>query len=175
MGFVKSTPRELVDRGDGTCAVRLSRGLVAVIDSADAEMVGAHSWFAHRASGLEYALRRERGKFIRLHRALMNAPKGLFVDHINGDTLDNRRANLRLCTALGNAQNARLQHNNSSGYKGVSWNKRYRYWVASIYPNDGHLYLGSFRSAEEAARAYNTAALKYYGEFARLNVLPEAP
>jgi hypothetical protein len=99
----------------------------------------------------------------------MNAGPGQQVDHINGNRLDNRRENLRLCNSNGNNQNARLASHNTSGYKGVSWCKKWKKFQVRIWLNNRQRYLGSFTSALEAAQAYDTAARSMYGTFARLN------
>lgn len=90
-------------------------------------------------------------------------------DHINHDTLDNRRSNLRVATREQNMQNRRKQSNNTSGYKGVSWHKTRSRWQARIAANNKNYFLGFFDNAEEAARAYDTAAQEFHGEFAVLN------
>jgi hypothetical protein len=105
-------------------------------------------------------------------RAILNAPAGMIVDHRDGDGLNNQRENLRLCTHSQNMQNRRLQRNNRSGYKGVYWIKAQGVWAARITVNRVPINLGRFDTAEQAARAYDEAALKYHGEFARLNAYP---
>ena len=130
-----------------------------------------------------------------IHRVVMDAPKGMDVDHINGDTLDNRRENLRICTRAQNSQNKRLRVDSKSGYKGVyevrESKKRYtskktgetkvhvgkpkKPWQAYIsdpgtaFPDKRHIRLGYYATAEEAARAYDRKAKELYGEFALLN------
>jgi hypothetical protein len=107
---------------------------------------------------------------IPLHRAIINAPKGLYVDHINGDTLDNRRANLRIATNSQNQANRiRLKSGTSSRYRGVTWNKASQKWQAGIKCNLKSTHLGLFESEEEAARAYDRAAREMFGSFARPN------
>ena len=108
-------------------------------------------------------------KGIRLHRFLLDAPKDFFVDHINGDTLDNRKANLRLCNNQQNGCNSKLRSNNTSGYKGVHFSKKENKWISAIMCNRKHYRQGCFHSKKEAALAYNKAAVKYHGEFARIN------
>jgi hypothetical protein len=102
-----------------------------------------------------------------MHRVILNAPKGLMVDHINHDTLDNRKENLRIVTNQQNTFNQKLK-NHSSKYKGVTWNSNSEKWCARIRHNKP-IYLGLFKDEKEAGMAYNEGAKKYFGEFALLN------
>lgn len=102
-----------------------------------------------------------------LHRLITNADKGLDVDHISGDRLDNRTANLRVCTHFENCKNQALNKNNSSGFKGVT--AQGRLYRARLTHNYKQIELGKFETAIDAARAYDKAAAKYCGRFARLN------
>ena len=104
-----------------------------------------------------------------MHRFILGARKGEIVDHRNGDGLDNRRDNLRLCVGKENQGNRRLSKNNKSGYKGVCLDNRRGQWVATIYKNRKPIYLGSFNSAIDAANAYDNAAIGYFGDFALTN------
>ena len=157
--------------------VPLTQGKVALIDAEDGEKVLKYKWHACQRDNTWYAAtskeRRRGNAMIYLHRLIMDAPSGEHVDHINGDGLDCRRDNLRLCT---NAENRRNQRSNRghSRFKGVSLNRgnRRRKWQAAISINDKTISLGSYHSETEAARAYNAAAIWHYGEFARLNKLP---
>lgn len=110
---------------------------------------------------------------ILMHRVIMNAPKSMWVDHINGDTLDNRRSNLRLCTSSQNHQNCGKQINNKTGYKGVCGrlpaNKKF---LASIQSNYKLYHLGLYETPRQAAIAYNNAAILLHGKFAHLNEIP---
>jgi AP2 domain-containing protein/HNH endonuclease len=106
-----------------------------------------------------------------LHRLIMNAPADKEVDHINGDTLDNRRCNLRICSHKENLRNQKLPKNSKSGYKGVTWYKRIKKWRSHIRLNKKQIHLGYFDDIKLAANAYNEAAIKYFGEFAKLNDL----
>lgn len=157
--------------------VTLSGGHEAVIDAADAPAVARHNWSAFdRGRGRVYARRYEvidgKSKCVMLHRFILAPAAGADVDHINGDTLDNRRSNLREATRSENLRNGRAK----SGYKGVSRLKfeTPRPWQARIYVDGRNHHLGTFATQEEAALAYNQAAAEAYGEFARLNVVSEA-
>lgn len=110
-----------------------------------------------------------KNKYGELHRFIIGALPGQVVDHANGDKLDNRKSNLRFCTGWQNSQNMKTPKNSTSGFKGVNWQKGPDKWMARIYVVGKQTYLGLFESREEAARAYNEAAVKYFGEFARLN------
>jgi hypothetical protein len=100
----------------------------------------------------------------------MNTPEGMFVDHINHNGLDNRKANLRFATRAENNRNVRcLKKNKSSRYRGVYHDKKYKKWRAHISVNNKKRHLGYFKDEKEAARAYDNAARKYYKEFAILN------
>jgi len=100
------------------------------------------------------------------------------IDHVNGDQSDNRFSNLRLATWAENSRNSKLHKDNNSGVKGVTWSEVRGIWVARIWVNKHNLYLGSFTSLEDAASAYEQAAKKYFGEFARPErdtMPPDAP
>jgi len=100
-----------------------------------------------------------------LHRIIMNPPKGLIVDHINHNGLDNRRSNLRLCTNSQNQMNRTKTRANTSGYKGVRYNKNTGKYQACITANKRNFYLGTFETAEEAVKAYRKAAKRLHGKF----------
>ncbi len=108
---------------------------------------------------------------IRLHRYLLNAPKSKMVDHKNMNPLDNRVANLRLCNKSQNAMNQGLPKNNTSGYKGVFYNKRacVKKWWAYIWVNNKRVSLGCYMTKEEAASARISAMFEYHGEFGRID------
>lgn len=144
----------------------LHGGKVALVDDCDFERFHCFSWFPTSGTIL-YAQRKQGRKNILMHREIMSAPPGLQVDHINGNGLDNRRANLRLCTLAENLRNQRRRTNNASGFKGV--NKSGDVWRARIKVNNQEIPLGCYKDPTEAARAYDYAAKKYFGEFARTN------
>ena len=108
---------------------------------------------------------------IRMHRVLTDAPAGMHVDHINGNGLDNRRFNLRVCSCSENQRNRGAQVNNTSGYKGVTWNKASKKWRAYIKKDRKQVQLGFYDSKKRAAIAYNAAAIVLHGKFAILNEL----
>ena len=116
-------------------------------------------------------LENKKVKSILMHREVMRTPEGFETDHINGNTLDNRKQNLRIATRSQNAINSPKRTNNSSGFKGVHWHKAGRKWSAQITLNKKIMHLGSFVSKIAAAKVYNDAATRYFGKFANLNLL----
>jgi len=159
--------------------IPLSQGRCALVDDEDADLL-AWKWYARPDRSTFYAYRdvsRPSGgkTSLRLHRVIADRMgiNGL-VDHRNRCGLDNRRENLRSATTSQNISNTGLWRSNRSGYKGVSWHKRTRKWTANITINTKQIWLGDYRAAEDAARAYDAAAVKYRGEFAVLN-FPRAP
>jgi len=106
--------------------------------------------------------------FSRLHQLIMNSR---YIDHHNGNILDNREVNLRPCEHKQNCRNTKINKNNTSGFKGVWWSKKDKRWVAAITYNYKYRYLGEFKNKTDAAIAYNNAAVKYFGKFARPNEL----
>jgi len=145
-----------------------------IVDPADFYRFGHLKWQPKGSRKKFYVVRYAkigpgRTKLLNLHREITNAPKGLLVDHLNGDPLDNRKANLRLATQSQNRQNVPKRKNTSSRFIGVCFNKEMKKWRAVINHDKKSIYLGDFKNEIDAARAYDTAARKYYGEFAKLN------
>lgn len=148
--------------------IKLTRGKYALIDSEDYERVSQFTWNCLK---IGYAqCNRRAGEHSRkyMHRFILDYPDGL-VDHINGDKLDNRKFNLRVCNQSSNSANAKKSINNTSGFKGVSWDKKAKKWGAYLTKNYKHIFCGYFEDKEVAAAAYNARALKEFGEFAKLN------
>jgi len=149
--------------------VRLNNGMYEVVDDADYELVRVHNWTALHHRNTWYALTRVKGKTVRMHRLIFNAPPGVQVDHKDGDGLNNRRGNLRDGS---NSQNQANRHrvNSNTGFKGVSRaydNFRDRPYLAKI----GRVHIGWFSTAKQAAIAYNEKAVELYGTFANLNLV----
>lgn len=158
--------------------IPLTKGYFAIVDLADYDDLVNYKWFAQENDHTVYATRRlprtndgTPRREERMHRRLIPGTK--YVDHINGDGLDNRRCNLRPATASQNRSNLKsIQKNNSSGYIGVHERigKLKSRWTAYVnVPGDKRNHLGTFDSAVEAATVRDAAAIKYYGEFATLN------
>lgn len=145
--------------------------MVALVDDDDYERVSQFKWYAHRGWNTYYAARRlskeEGEKCVLLHRIIMNVDDDRQVDHRDGNGLDCRRHNLRVCFRRQNARNRDKQYNNTSGFKGVFRN--HRRWMAKIGHHGSQVYVGTFDTPEEAARAYDARARQLHGEFALLN------
>jgi hypothetical protein len=160
-----------------TVEIPISRGLVALVDEVDAAaVIAAGPWHAcprGRTIYVQRAFRRPDGRNTtqQLHTFLTGWS---FVDHVNGDGLDNQRSNLRPATHAQNSANARLQARSTSGFKGVHRGPiRGKAWRAQIHAAGKKHHLGTFDDPEEAARAYDAAAVELFGEFARTNFPPE--
>ena len=112
-----------------------------------------------------------RRTIVQMHRHITNAPKGMVVDHINHNGLDNRKSNLRVCTIAENSRNRRRQKGGTSIYKGVNWQKAKKKWHARIKFEGKHMHIGYFTDdkEEEAARAVDAKAKELHGEYAYLN------
>lgn len=158
--------------------IPLTRGMVGLIDDEDYALVSLYKWCVRGKNHL-YVGRSVRfsGKvvFIWLHRFLMGPGKELVVDHINGNGLDNRRINLRICSVQQNNFNMRKAKNKTSIYKGVSWNKHGKSWRVSIKHKYKVVFCGYFKSEKVAAIVYDREALKLYGNYAKLNFPQTAP
>lgn len=157
--------------------IPLTQGQFTVVDDADYDVLVQFNWHAQRRLqpiDTFYAYRKGpkvNGKqpTIILHRFLLNPPSHMQIDHINGDSLDNRRENLRFATTAQNGMNSRRFIRSVSGFRGVVLHKRLQKWQAGIKVSGRSIHLGIFEDPEEAARVYDNAARTYFGEFARLN------
>ena len=151
---------------DEVAYIPLTRGLFAIVDAADYPELSKYKWYAQRGGGTFYAARSSNGRVISMHRQIMQPPEGMVVDHINGNGVNNRRRNLRVCTQLQNSQNNQ-RASGKSRFRGVF--PRGDKWEAHIQHNGEQFYLGLFDAEVEAARARDRKAFELAGEFAFLN------
>lgn len=134
--------------------IKLTQGKFALVDDADFARVSALTWCAVRSLKTFYAATHIGKKYVSLHRFLTETPKGKEVDHLNGDGLDNRRANLRVCDRSINLRNrVRLNDNNTSGATGVTFEKTKKKWRAQAKRSGKHIFLGLFEAFEDAVKA----------------------
>lgn len=143
-----------------------SKNQEILVDKEDYDFCNKFKWYISKTG---YATNDSLPRKL-MHRLIMGFPEQ-YVDHINGNKLDNRRCNLRLCNQSQNSSNTKIRSTNKSGYKGVSWNKKYEKWECYLTFNYKHVFGGYFDSKVEAALAYNNKATELWGEFAKLNVI----
>lgn len=160
----------------GVMLVPLTQNKYAKIDAADADTVSQYKWCAAKVTTKEwrelfYAMSRTHKpkKTIYLHRIVMDPPKGMEIDHENGDTLDCTRTNMRIATPGENQCNRRSAIGSTSQYLGVCWDSRAQKWRADIKKNRQRTWLGYFADEIEAAKAYDAKAREIHGDFARCN------
>lgn len=148
----------------------LTRGKSVLIDEEDLPLISQYRWNAARRHRNWYAVGNGSDqKSVYMHRLLLGAITGQVVDHRNSNGLDNRRINLRLCSSQQNGQNGRRHSDSTVPYKGIRKNPNSQQWSGIITVNYRQISLGTYPTMEEAALAYNDAAIHYFGEFARLN------
>lgn len=160
--------------------IPLTQGLEARVSDEDYEFLSLFKWYARKSSSqyihaVTTIWDKEAKKIlkVRLHHMIAGYPgKGFVVDHIDGDTLNNCRDNLRLCTPSQNQQNSKPRRG-SSRFKGVSWCSAKRKWKSAFRWNGEHYYVGSFDAETDAAIAYNEMVERICGPYARLNQVPE--
>lgn len=163
-------PRQIRIEGD-LAFIPLTQGKEAVIDTADVHLVEGVSWCAEKATDTFYAVRiaRVSGKkcHFRLHRVIMGVSDEVIIDHEDGNGLNCRRYNLRLATHTENMRNSRRRRDNTSGVKGVTFDRWTNRWQAKISVDGKTVHLGRFHRPEDAAEAYATASRTHHGRFGR--------
>jgi len=157
--------------------ILLTKGMEAMVDDEDFDFLMQWRWFAWTPGYSTFYARKTckvvPGVHSRMHREVMGRYHnvwGSILDHIDGNGLNNCKSNLRFCTHAENSRNAGPNALNKSGIKGVCWHVRSKKYIATISLNRKLIHIGYFTDPIEAAKAYNEAAIKYHGEFARLNV-----
>lgn len=143
------------DCGEYTKVLFFNTAKYALVDKEDYEKIKAYCWY-YNDGYVKANYRKGHPRINKLHRLIMSAEKNIQVDHINGDTLDNRKDNLRLCTGAQNVRNThKLNSNNTSGYKGVFYDNTYNKWIATFMYKGKKKMLGYFNTAKEGAIAYD--------------------
>lgn len=166
-------------------AGKWGKGQFALVDERDYEkLLLMGGWIVFNSRGKPYVIRSSKvngkRKNLFMHRIILSASDADRVDHINGNTLDNRRSNIRICTLSQNGANRPMQQNNTTGYKGVFYDARciYRPYYSKVHYRGKQIRIGCYKTKEEAALAYNKKAVELWGEFALLNIVKgngEAP
>jgi len=165
--------------------ISLTQGKVAIVDDDDYEWLSQWKWYAYKGALSWYAARnvqRERGTQrqirITMHRQILGLKQddGKETDHINNKGVDNRRANIRICTHQQNSSNKKKRswHKGTlptSQYKGVCWSKSNQKWHSQLVINGKHAHLGFYNDEIEAAKAYNDEAIRRFDNFAQINVI----
>lgn len=184
-GYIKGEPRRFV-LGHHICPpagtpeylndldcyrIPLPHDRYALVSKDDLALAHSHKWHASKSNSKDYVRAKTPEGNISMHRVITGAPEGMLVDHINGDGLDNRRSNLRVCTHSENLRNRKgVTSLNTSGFLGVSRNKgTMRKWEAMVVRNGRKEYRARFFCPIEAAIARDIAAIEIHGEFASLN------
>lgn len=154
-------------------AIKIVSGEFVLVDAEDFETLNKHKWYKTKNS----KARPDRQQYIAttilpkitvfMHRMVMKTPKGLETDHIDGNTFDNRKSNLRICTKAENQRNAKLRKDSTTGLKGILWHRARKRWIARIRHNGKSIHLGTFINKDDARKARHEAEKKYHGEFAR--------
>ncbi len=152
--------------------IPLSQGKFALVDDEDYERVNQYKWCINSNGYAVTSYRDSNGKrkAMKMHRFILNLNKGdSLVDHRDTIRINNQKYNLRVASFVENLRNQKINKNNKSGFKGVRLHKPSSLYIAQIGINGKQKHIGYFKCPVEAAKAYNEAAIKYFGEFAQLN------
>lgn len=154
-----------------TKEIQLANGKVCLVDDGDYKMLSMYGWYAKENSNTTYVYtqlhKNKTRRTVHIHQMLLLPPDGYVVDHINGNGLDNRRSNLRLCTQSQNRMNSKKSNRNNAGIKGVGWSKDNNKWYAYITFEKVMRNLGHYINKDEAINARKQAEEKYYKEYAK--------
>jgi hypothetical protein len=155
--------------------INLTKGMFEIVDDEKYDELNQYKWYAQsNGKGRFYAARKTSRKdiggrkIIYMHQQIMGFPKEE-IDHINGNSLDSREINMRICDRTHNNANSKTHCNNTSGFRGVSFDKQKQKWKASVQYNYQYITIGCFDKKEDAAEAYDQKAKELFGEFARCN------
>lgn len=150
--------------------IQLTQGKVAIIDDEDYEKVCTKKWYAHKRTGKYYAESGGINGRYMLHIFVMGLENGVLLDHKDGDSLNNQKENLRVCTRQQNSYNKKPYSTAPiAGIKGISLNKKSKRWRAQIQKDKKKIYIGVYSNYLDAAKAYNEKAIELFGEFSQLN------
>jgi len=151
-----------------------SNGKETLVDDEDYECLINYNWTSYKSCYNSFIvitrIKTEIGwKTVRMHRLILGAKSGQHVDHVNHDTLDNRKSNLRICSPSDNLCNRKLFKSNTSGFKGVIFNKQHNKWMAKITKDGKQYFCGYFDNKIDASNAYDLKMVELFGEFSLTN------
>lgn len=153
-----------------TKQISLTQGKFAIVDDDNYNELSSYNWYCSHGYAVRTIGRTPTMQTIRMHNVVANPPTGMFVDHIDGNKLNNCKNNLRFCTQQQNVHNGKkYSHGTTSEYKGVSWDSWRKKWRASIVHNMHQIFIGRYGIEIDAAIAYDKKAKELFGEFARTN------
>lgn len=152
--------------------IPLTQSKFAQVDDEDFDWLSKWKWCYSHGYAKRVSSHLGKKKTIYMHKEISLTSGKDETDHRDRNGLNNQRGNLRVCTHSKNLKNMGMHINNTTGFKGVSWDKKNRKWRAVITVNGKYIHIGRFGNSQDAARAYNDAARRFHGEFACLNSLP---